>query len=462
MSDNISRNEQGWIEASLLSVRAKNALTKKGFVTLKECAALSEMQLLKIKNLGKKTVQEILSCIRSCNFENKNTSLGESFKDAISAEQAESKRKYLKLVLAIPISRIFFSVRAKNILDGLQVKCLKDLVVLAETRVFKRENCGKKTIGEIKGFLELLDLSFGLNLEPELDEEVATLIGSAPSPQAIVEEFQKNYPNKIHAFDAMRKNVLKDEKYERFYELYKEKGTLEGVAKITGVTRERVRQILVKGTKYGLFDYRGHEYPYVSKESLLSALGQDPNLFRVAKLLNISENYGRRLLASYGITSQKIDQLRLEKRKKRAIDEYRAIKDQLGHHPTTTELQYNKKWRPLSARIYTLWGTTDRFREEFDIPKPPQGNPRFRDDTRKWREERSQIALIKRMQRLDDIRDLLSRGSSANTQEISTRCKIKYNQVGRYINVLLASGEIIREGAGNQIKYRLANGDQEK
>jgi predicted transcriptional regulator len=227
-----------------------------------------------------------------------------------------------------------------------------------------------------------------------------------------------------------------------------------------GVTRERVRQVLVKGTKYGLFNYRGHEYVYISKEDLLSALEKDPVPGRAAKILGASSTYLRRLLISYGITAQKLEEFRLNKRKKKAVDEYRTIKEQLGHHPTTTELQYNKKWRPLSARIYKLWGSTDRFREEFDIPKPPQGNPRFRDDTRAWREQHSQIALIKRMQRLDDIRDFLSSCLSANAQKISDQCNIKYNQVGRYLNVLIAAGEVIREGAGSQTKYCLANGEQ--
>ena len=150
MTDTTFRPGRVLVQDSHLSVRAKNALAKKGVVTIDQCASLSEEQLLKFKNLGKKTVQEILHYILSCNCENEH----------VSAGQAENDTRYLKYVLATPISMAAFSVRAKNILDALGVKYFKDLVVLSERRVLKQKNSGKKTVCEIKCFLKQLDLNF--------------------------------------------------------------------------------------------------------------------------------------------------------------------------------------------------------------------------------------------------------------------------------------------------------------
>jgi DNA-directed RNA polymerase alpha subunit len=144
MSDSILRRGEDWVEDSPLSVRAKNALTKKGVMTIRECASLTEKQLLKVKNLGKKTVGEILKYVLTLNPEKENAPQGQSGKEGISVAQAEKDCEYLKLALAIPISKVFFSVRAKNILDGLEVKCLKDLVVLTEKKYLNERIAAKR------------------------------------------------------------------------------------------------------------------------------------------------------------------------------------------------------------------------------------------------------------------------------------------------------------------------------
>lgn len=77
---------------------------------------------------------------------------------------------------------------------------------------------------------------------------------------------------------------------ERLYtihNLYKQLGTLDAVGKQVGLTRERIRQLLSKGKKFGLFEYNPREYPFISREKILEDYKKAPNLSRVAQLNNI-------------------------------------------------------------------------------------------------------------------------------------------------------------------------------
>jgi predicted transcriptional regulator len=60
------------------------------------------------------------------------------------------------------------------------------------------------------------------------------------------------------------------ERLNHVHRLYEDLGTLEAAGRVIGVTRERVRQLLVKGTRLGLFEYKPFEYPFVPKEKLIA------------------------------------------------------------------------------------------------------------------------------------------------------------------------------------------------
>ncbi len=78
------------------------------------------------------------------------------------------------------------------------------------------------------------------------------------------------------------------ERLHYVYNLYREKGTLEAVGKEIGLTRERVRQLLVKGTQLGLFEYKPYDYPFVPKEKITDDYRKFLNLNAVAMRNNIS------------------------------------------------------------------------------------------------------------------------------------------------------------------------------
>jgi len=136
--------------------------------------------------------------------------------------------------------------------------------------------------------------------------------------------------------------------------------------------------------------------------------------------------------------------------------DYELIRKELGHHPTTTELQLESRWRRVWARIETAWGTISAFREELSIPKPPQGNPLIREHTRVWREQSERLILIRRMQRLDDMRECLAEGSRS-ASALATECGIRPIVVLELLRLLMATGEVVRMGTGSRTTYSLAS-----
>ena len=239
------------------------------------------------------------------------------------------------------------------------------------------------------------------------------------------------------------------------HNLYERFGTLDAVGKHLGLTRERVRQLLAKGKKIGLFEYNPRGYPFVSREKILEDYKHAPNVFTVARLNNISTGYLRKLFTAYSITEEELSECSLEGKRAKCIEQYHHLVVKAGHHLTTTELQTTSEGHALHSRIIRLWGTIDAFREAINIPKPPKGSPSFRKDTEQWREHRRQIALVARMQQLDQIREYLDSNGAHGTTEIATNCDLNYQRTLMLLGLLMRAGEVRRIGQGNLTKYIL-------
>lgn len=246
---------------------------------------------------------------------------------------------------------------------------------------------------------------------------------------------------------------LRPSKIDRYYEvfkLYRKLGTLEAVGKQLGVTRQRVRQILVKGTDIGLFEYKPYDYAYVPRDKLITDLIKYRSLGEVAKANQISSTYLHKLMTTYSITENNLETYRTENRRLRCIEEYIKFTDMLGHDPTTTELQRTPTGHALHGRIVRLWGSIDTFREALRIPRPARVSPH-------WLEPGRQIAFISRMQHLDTLRDCLSSVSPKSISEIALDCSFTTNRVRRLLALLIASGEVERLGTHSNTRYRLYN-----
>ena len=176
---------------------------------------------------------------------------------------------------------------------------------------------------------------------------------------------------------------------KQVYRLYQDKGTLAGVGREIGVTRERVRQLMRTGSELKLFDYKPYRPPVIPKKRLLKNYKKHPTLKAVGKLYNVSGDYIARLFSSYGIDSTRRHALRVSlvraAKKRRLIASYRRIRKELGHHPTATEMELRSRaWHGLYQKIIRLWGSIHAFRSDLGIPHSTkrlfaawQQDPRF-------------------------------------------------------------------------------------
>lgn len=445
-------HEDIYINTDILSVRAVNALRKAGYKTLSECISITIFDLLKMRNVGNRTAKEILNTIESYKRKNHQSSLEDaSSKGALDSSKI---REYRLKILSIPISKINLSARAMHVLNRMKVITILDLAQKKIADILRVKNCGKKTLKEIDDFLRQLDLQLGEKTENALAHDVQLYI-SGISEDQILNDFKQKYPGKYDILKKVRACTFDASKikfYKSCFHAYQEGGTLKHAAKRKHLTKERIRQILIKGTELGLFNYVGREYPYIEKNKILNDYSTHLSLGTVAKINGIKSSYFKRLLTAYEITDKDLKIIKERSKKNRCIELYRKIETELGHSPTTTELQNKDGGHYLSMKISHLWGSIDAFREELQIPKPVRTFP---EASREWQEKRKRIAFIVRMQKLDQIRECLTKTSPLGSTEIAIECNMESPKALRLLNLLLARGEIAKEGSGSSTKYVL-------
>src|SRR5213596_1102188 len=84
-------------------------------------------------------------------------------------KQDEEKTK-LKKLLNMSVNEIELSVRAANCLNNANITTVGQLAMKSESEMLKYRNFGKKSLNEIKEKLAALNLSLGMNIDPELLE----------------------------------------------------------------------------------------------------------------------------------------------------------------------------------------------------------------------------------------------------------------------------------------------------
>ncbi|MBL4769692.1 MAG: DNA-directed RNA polymerase subunit alpha [Planctomycetes bacterium] len=75
------------------------------------------------------------------------------------------KQSELQSLLSLPVSELELSVRARNCLDGANLRTLLDVVSLSESEVMHLKNLGKTSLSEIKAKLADRGLAFGMSVE---------------------------------------------------------------------------------------------------------------------------------------------------------------------------------------------------------------------------------------------------------------------------------------------------------
>lgn len=164
------------------------------------------------------------------------------------------------------------------------------------------------------------------------------------------------------------------ERLREVHRLYREKGSLAAVGRAIGLSRERVRQLLIGGAKIGLIEYPFHRPSVPSREKILDDYKKFLRLDAVAEVNRLSTAALHRLCRAYRITREELAEIRTACRRMQCIDLYLCLAQDIGHHPTATELQRLKSGVALYRKIRTLWGSMAAFRKALGI-SPPRGMP---------------------------------------------------------------------------------------
>jgi DNA-directed RNA polymerase subunit alpha len=98
----------------------------------------------------------------------------EEEEEEVEKEEKEEEEK-INENLFRSVSELELSVRSSNCLKNANIKHIYELVQKTESEMLKTKNFGRKSLNEIKGILEEMDLQFGMELEdfpfPQQEEE---------------------------------------------------------------------------------------------------------------------------------------------------------------------------------------------------------------------------------------------------------------------------------------------------
>jgi DNA-directed RNA polymerase subunit alpha len=98
----------------------------------------------------------------------------EEEEEEVEKEEKEEEEK-INENLFRAVSELELSVRSSNCLKNANIKYIYELVQKTESEMLKTKNFGRKSLNEIKGILEEMDLQFGMELEdfpfPQQEEE---------------------------------------------------------------------------------------------------------------------------------------------------------------------------------------------------------------------------------------------------------------------------------------------------
>jgi len=228
-----------YISPNDLSVRAYKCLRNAGVNTIGDLIGKTDVDLLKCRNFGKKSLRDVEKYLARLNL-----SLGGS---PLSA--ADCNIDYGKLVL--PISEFNLSVRSSKCLKKARISLIADLVRKTELELLKYRNFGQKSLREINKLLTDMGLRLGLQVDESILAEHIN--------KKLIEGNKDTFKSKISFSDCINyinSNMIQGNSIKVFYENKrikniiesrlaedKNRTTLKELGKRFSLTRERVRQL---------------------------------------------------------------------------------------------------------------------------------------------------------------------------------------------------------------------------
>lgn len=338
-----------------------------------------------------------------------------------------------------PLDTIGFPVRTLNILIVNGYETVEQFYVAPIEKLLKLRNIGSKSI------------DYFIKIREELSKYFDTL---PYRPAEIVEISEQTPKAKISHTPYL--SDLHKERMKLVKRLYDEYGTLDKVGSLLRLSRERVRQILDKGQRYGLFSYEltrdkifDKILNRIDKEQLRGLISSTKNQFDICLKLEIDINMLQRLIRYYEIDVQSYKQ---DARYKRYLNEYSEIVRTLGYHPSTTVLQQNRQWRRIAVGIDRLWGGFDKFRNEFGIEKPKR---MVHPNTMvAWNLAKQKRMNIKK-ERMKSVLKIVDEFGPISCREIYKKTGIGLQNVYAYLKELIENNLVIMVGRGYKVKYIL-------
>ena len=126
------------IEDLELSVRSFNCLKRSNIATVGDLVNKSEDDMMKVKNLGKKSLDEVIAKLHELGLDLKE----ETKNTQVMIEKEENKKEK---VLEMSIEELELSVRSFNCLKRAGIATVEDLTNKSETDMLKVRNLGKKS-----------------------------------------------------------------------------------------------------------------------------------------------------------------------------------------------------------------------------------------------------------------------------------------------------------------------------
>lgn len=178
--------------------------------------------------------------------------------------------------------------------------------------------------------------------------------------------------------DSVRKraDMERENRIKKIYEVYKKSGSVTKTGKIFRISAERARQLLRRGEEEGIIKFLPAETLRFS--ALFNRIDRFDLIRDIENARKVEEIHAKyavgvkelcRLLKCFGLNYAAIKRSAGITRCNR---EYLQILNTLNHHPSTFELQSNKAWKALYARICFTWGNPDGFRRACGFRKPPR------------------------------------------------------------------------------------------
>ena len=216
---------------------------------------------------------------------------------------------------------------------------------------------------------DLLKVSDRLNVNPST---VQKILEGSPVSRSVKKKIRVAFMNEDLNPVASKYSTV--ERLLAAHHLYEKAQSLRTVGEKMGLSRERVRQLLEKGSEAGLFEYKPLKFSSIQKiipkQKILNDYKKFLRLKGVAQSNGISTAHLSKLIDLHQITEEDLKAARKEGGRAKCINRYYSITRKLGHHPTTTELQRLKPARYLLSQIRRFWGSFDAFRKELQIPSP--------------------------------------------------------------------------------------------